>query len=180
MKPKRWRPLGDTGASRGLITTGELMVVKSPVRSMTPESFALTLIALGILGAHAATLRLLSACKSEITEHMTANILRSEASRQHLEEVVRIGADVADSLDGIIAGIPVDGGGATPVLAAPPSLQDTIIGLMVDRFLSPKHGGTTEQIGAIYQEQATTQDDFIQQSTTQEPTQAGSISPESR
>jgi len=133
---------------------------------MTPESLALTLIALGILGTHAATLRLLAACKAELTEHMTANIDRSEASRRHLEEVVRIGADVADALDGLIAGLPADGGGPAPVLAKPPTLQDTIIGLMVDRFLGPQHASTTEQEWPVHQEQATTKDDIDGESTT--------------
>ncbi|MEE2647788.1 MAG: hypothetical protein VYC27_01680 [Candidatus Thermoplasmatota archaeon] len=135
---------------------------------MTPESLALTLIALGILGAHGLTLRLLAACKVELTEHITANTDRSEASRRHLEEVVRIGADVADALDGLIAGLPADGGGAAPVLTKPPSLQDTIIGLMLDRFLGQQHGDTTQQEWAVHQEQATTTDDISGEQSTQD------------
>ena len=166
MEPKRWRALGDLWASRGSNTTGELMPVLRLALSMTPESLALTLIALGILGL---TLRLLAACKSELTAHLTENIDRSEASRRHLEEVVRIGADVADSLDGLIAGLPADGGGGAPVLTKPPSLQDTIIGLMVDRFLGPQHGGTTQQEWAVHQEQETTTDNLIGESATTTP-----------
>jgi hypothetical protein len=145
------------------------MVDKSPVGSMTPESLALTLIALGILAAHGLTLRLLAACKSELTAHLTENIDRSEASRRHLEEVVRIGADVADSLDGLIAGLPADGGGAAPVLTKPPTIQDTIIGLMVDRFLTPQHGNPTQQDWPIHQEQTTTNDDLPKVDTEPSP-----------
>jgi len=142
------------------------MVVESLDQHMTPESLALTLIALGILGAHGLTLRLLTVCKAELMEHFAKTTAKTDASTGHLEEVVRIGADVADALEGLITTLPTDGGGMAPVLAKPPSMQDTIIGLMVDRFLGPQHGGTTGQEWPIHQEQATTTDDFIGESTT--------------
>ena len=138
--------------------------------SMTPESLALTLICLGILGQLTATLRLLSACKDELSEHMAANHARSETSTGHLEEVVRIGADVADALEGLVSGLPTDVGGASTVLAKPPSLQDTIIELMVERFLAPNHASTGQigplQIGA---EDTPTTDDNLQPTTTDTP-----------
>jgi hypothetical protein len=133
---------------------------------VTPESVIYALLALGILGAHIATLRLLAACKHELTDHMTVNHQRAELSAGHLEEVVRIGSDVADALEGLVVGFSDVGSPPSPVMARPPSLQDTMIQLMVDRFLGGSDGGTTGQEWTVHQEQATTTNDVDDESTT--------------
>jgi len=127
---------------------------------MNAESLAFLLLALGILGTHAATLRLLSACKSELTSHMATTHQRAESSHEHLQEMVRIGADVADALDGVMAGLSDSGGAASAVLTKPPSIQDTIMGLMLERFLTPNHGDTTQQERAVLQDDPTTKNDL--------------------
>mgnify|MGYP003682061161 CR=1 FL=1 len=133
---------------------------------MNAESLAFLLLALGILGTHAATLRLLSACKSELTAHLTTTHQRAESSHGHLQEMVRIGADVADALDGVMAGLSDSGVPASAVLSKPPSIQDTIMGLMLDRFLTPNHGDTTQQERAVFQDDTTTKNDLNTESTS--------------
>ena len=135
---------------------------------MTPETVVYALLALGILGAHLATLRLLAACKHELTDHMTVNHRRAELSAGHLEEVVRIGSDVADALEGLVVGCSDVGSAPSPVVARPASLQDTMIQLMVDRFLGGSDGGTTGQEWTVHQEQEATTDDVDVESTTQD------------
>ena len=133
---------------------------------MLLENVAFTLLALGILLAHLATLRLLAACKTELTDHMTENHRRAELSAGHLEEVVRIGADVADALEGLVVGFGEQSGSNPAVLQRPASVQDTIMGLIVERFLGGFDGGTTGQEWTVHQEQEATTDDVDIESTT--------------
>lgn len=112
---------------------------------MNAESVSFLLLALGILGTHGATLRLLYHCKRELSGHISTNDEKSQLSHQSLDEIVRIGADVADALDGLIGGMVVAESSGSPALMKPPSLQDTIIQLMVDRFLPSEHGDKSEE-----------------------------------
>ena len=112
---------------------------------MNAESVSFLLIALGILGTHGATLRLLAACKRELALHIGEADQRQALSSQNLEEIVRIGADVADSLEGLIAGMVVQDGAGQPVITRPASIQDTIVQLMLDRFLPSEHASQSEE-----------------------------------
>ena len=136
---------------------------------MDAESLSFMLIALGLLGAHLATVRLLTMCKRELDSRLTANDARAESSSQSLEEIVRIGADVADSLEGIIAGVSASGDAALGVVPAQPSLQDTIIGLMVDKFLGPDNGSQTREEWAVHEEHPTQKNDIISSSAEASP-----------
>ncbi|MAH91377.1 MAG: hypothetical protein CMA11_06360 [Euryarchaeota archaeon] len=128
------------------------------------------LIALGLLGAHIATLRLLTTCKRELDSRLTDHSQRAELSAQSLEEIVRIGADVADTLDGLSVGLTSPESAATATFSQPQSIQDTIIALMVDKFLGNEHGSTTQQERPIHEDNPQTQNDNFQQhaETTQE------------
>ena len=77
---------------------------------MNAESVSFLLLAIGILGTHAATLRLLYHCKRELSQHIDENVERSLLSSQSLDEIVSIGADVADAVEGLVAGISVSDG----------------------------------------------------------------------
>lgn len=120
---------------------------------MNAESLLFSMLALGILGTHAATLRLLYACKRELSGHLSTSDERSAESSQYLDEIVRIGADVADTLEGLISGAISTESGSTPVISKPPSIQDTIIQLMVDRFLPMSDASQTQQEWAIRQDE---------------------------
>lgn len=112
---------------------------------MNAESLSFLLLALGILGTHGATLRLLYHCKRELNQHLSTTDERAQLSGQSLDEIVRIGADMADALDGIIGGLAVQESAGSPVLTRPPSLQDTIIQLMVEKFLPSNYASESEE-----------------------------------
>ena len=136
---------------------------------MNAESLAFLLLALGILGAHVATLRLLTACKAELSQHMAVQTARAESSHGHLEEVVRIGSDVADALEGLIVGVEAQGGAPSAVLAPAPNMRDTMIQLMLDRFLGGLDASQAEQERAVHQEPTTPKDDQPSEPATPNP-----------
>lgn len=118
---------------------------------MNAESLSFLMLATGILATHAATLRLLQHCKRELAEHILESTDRHDTSSQSLEEIVRIGADIADAVEGVVSGLSVVDSGSSPVLAKPASLQDTIIQLMVDRFLPMSDASETQQERPIHE-----------------------------
>ena len=119
---------------------------------MNAESVSFLLLAIGILGTHAATLRLLYHCKRELSQHIDENVERSLLSSQSLDEIVRIGADVADAVEGLVTGISVSDSGGSPVLSRTPNIQEAIIEYMVDRFMPSNDASKTQQERPIYQE----------------------------
>ena len=136
---------------------------------MNAESLSFLMLALGILGTHAATLRLLYTCKRELNGHLSTSDERSAESSQYLDEIVRIGADVADTLEGLISGVVTNDSGSSPVISKPPNLQDTIIQFMVDRFLPLSDGSKTQQERPIFEDDPQTED--YQQDVSPETTQ---------
>ena len=120
---------------------------------MNAESLSFLMLATGILATHAATLRLLYHCKRELAEHILETTDRQDTSSQSLEEIVRIGADIADAVEGVVSGLSVVDSGSSPVLAKPASLQDTIIQLMLDRFLPNADASETQQEWPIRQDE---------------------------
>ena len=135
---------------------------------MNVESATLGLLALGILGARLASLKLLAECKRELsgtTSAINGSVFNLEAG---LDEMIRIGADVADNLDAMRDG--------QKVVASANQLQDlgevdipsTIMQLMVNRFLGAEHGTTQEQVRPVHEQQETSQDDNLSSPETPE------------
>lgn len=132
---------------------------------------ALIAIVFGILVAHLVLLRFLHRCKDlmpvamdgvfsdglhPITEQLAGLGHAHLSVNDQLAEVCRIGADLADALESMPAGA----SSPTPSMTdGMPSIQTTIMELMLNRFLSPQHGDTTQQERAILQDQPTTQND---------------------
>ena len=116
---------------------------------MSLESLAFVLLALGILGAHLATLRILTDCKRDLSTNAdNFNGVISDMSESMLE-VVRIGSDVADQIDNISMG---QGVASVAQESAPMDLQSTILGLIGKQFLGSINGDQTEQERTIYEE----------------------------
>jgi len=125
---------------------------------------ALIAIVFGILVAHLGLLRFLHRCKDlmpvamdgvfsdglhPITEQLEGLGHAHLSVNDQLAEVCRIGADLADALEAMPAGT----SSPTPSMSdGMPSIQTTIMELMLNRFLSPNHGGTTQQERAIQQD----------------------------
>ena len=126
---------------------------------MNAESVSFLMLALGILGTHAATLRLLYHCKRELSEHILENDDKSSATISSLDEIVRIGADVADAVDGLVSGISAVDSGGSPVLSRTPNIQETIIEYMVDRFLPSNDASQTQQEWNLRQDEPQKEND---------------------
>ena len=132
---------------------------------------ALIAIVFGILLAHLALLRFLHRCKDlmpttmdgvlsdglhPITETLTDLGLQHATVNEQLAEVCRIGADLADALEAMPAGV---GAAAVAPSSGVPDLQTTIMDLMLNRFLGSSDASPQEQIRPIHQGQATPNDD---------------------
>jgi hypothetical protein len=128
---------------------------------------ALIAIVFGILLAHLALLRFLHRCKDlmpttmdgvlsdglhPITETLTDLGLQHATVNEQLAEVCRIGADLADALEAMPAGV---GAASVAPAAGMPDLQTTIMDLMLNRFLGSSDASPQEQIRPIHQGQAT-------------------------
>ena len=132
---------------------------------MSAETAFLYLIAGGLLCAHLATLRLLYACKghaTEWTERMTGETVEVGL---RMEEVCRIGSDIADTLEAIIdSGVLSSTAGAT-VTDGELDLKSTMASLLLSRLMGSTDGSTPQQEGSIYgknetkNQSASTQDD---------------------
>ena len=132
---------------------------------------ALIAIVLGILLAHLALLRFLHRCKDlmpttmdgvlsdglhPITETLAALGHQHATVNDQLAEVCRIGADLADALEAMPAGV---GAAAVAPSSGVPDLQTTIMDLKLNRFLGSSDASPQEQIRPIHQGQATPNDD---------------------
>ena len=141
---------------------------------------ALIAICFGILLAHLALLRFLHRCKDLMPTAMdgalsvglhpiTANLeglaVEHATVNEQLMEVCRIGADLADALETMPVGA---GAGSVAPTSGMPSIQETIMELMVNRFLGSADGNQTQQIGPIHEGQATPNHDHPTDDT--EPT----------
>jgi hypothetical protein len=141
---------------------------------------ALIAICFGILLAHLALLRFLHRCKDLMPTAMdgalsvglhpiTANLeglaVEHATVNEQLMEVCRIGADLADALETMPVGA---GAGSVAPTSGMPSIQETIMELMVNRFLGSANGIQTQQEWPVHQEQAPTNHDDPQNDS--EPT----------
>jgi len=116
---------------------------------MTLEEVAFMLLALGILSAHLATLRLLSACKRDLAENATSFSGIISDVNDSMMEVVRIGSDVADQIDTIALG---SGVASVASVSPPVDIQSSIMSLIANQFLGGSNGNQTQQERSIYQE----------------------------
>ena len=138
---------------------------------MTVESFLVYLLMGAILVAHLATLRILSACERRLSgiapeaSTLLDGVLseNTELINGQMSEVCRIGADIADLIEAL-----VDANSPSQMVdaATPSSIQETIMQLMVDKFLAKQHGNS-EQERTIHQQQETqTPNDNFDESTS--------------
>jgi len=133
---------------------------------------AIIAICFGILLAHLGLLRFLHRCKDLMPTAMdgalsvglhpiTANLqglaVEHATVNEQLMEVCRIGADLADALESMPVGA---GAGSVAPTSGMPSIQETIMELMVSRFLGSGNGNQTQQIGPIPEGQATPNHDL--------------------
>ena len=112
----------------------------------------LSILAVGILLAHLATLRLLLDCRKHATGFTETVKGETVDMGLRMEELCRIGSDVADTLEGII-----DVSSAIPSMSAPQAPQEfdvksTIASLLLDKFLA-QPDGNTQQEGTIHGEE---------------------------
>ena len=112
----------------------------------------LSILAVGILLAHLATLRLLLDCRKHATGFTETVKGETVDMGLRMEELCRIGSDVADTLEGIM-----DGASAIPTMSAPQAPQEfdvksTIASLLLDKFLA-QPDGVAQQEGTIYGEE---------------------------
>jgi hypothetical protein len=133
---------------------------------MTVESFILYLLIAAILTAHLATLRILTGCERrlsgiapEASELIDGVITpNSELITHQMTEVCRIGADIADLIEAL-----VDANSPRQMVeaATPSSVQETIMQLMVDKFLAKQHGNSEQERTIHQQQEAQTPNDNL-------------------
>jgi len=116
---------------------------------MNIETASFIILALGILGAHLASLRLLMDCKAQLSSEATTFNGSIAAMNDAMSEVIKIGSDMADQLDSIGAGASV---ASTPMLSPKMDLQTTIMSLIADKFLAGDNGNQTEPQRTISEE----------------------------
>jgi hypothetical protein len=120
---------------------------------MSIETLSFILLALGILGSHLATLRLLMDCKRDLSVSATDFNGSISAMNEAMMEVIRIGSDVADQMDSIAAGAGV---ASVPTLSPKVDLQTTIMSLIADKVIGGLDGNKTQSERTIYEENSTT------------------------
>lgn len=132
---------------------------------MTLETAFLYVIAGGLLLAHLATLRLLLACRTHAADFAESMTGQNAEVGFRMEEVCRIGSDIADLLEGVVdSGILAKTEQVTEAVGEL-DLKSTLASLILSRVMGANDGSTPEQEGSIYgtnqtQNQSTsTQDD---------------------
>lgn len=124
---------------------------------MTPEAFGIILLAVGILGAHMETLRLLRDCKrqlavdaSNFTDTLTD---MSEGVTEGIAELVRIGSDVADQVDTIGMAAPM---ASISAESAPLDVPSAIMSLIANQILGGNDGDKRQERTIQTQDDTTT------------------------
>ena len=107
---------------------------------------SLTLMALGIMTAHLASLAMLWMCKNHLADGSGTFDLKMTEATEFMAELTRIGSDVADLVEAIADGNQLTAAG--PVANA--SIGDTIMSLIASRMMSDEHGSETEQERAVH------------------------------
>ena len=125
----------------------------------------LYLITGGLLAAHLATLRLLYHCRSGATEFTQRMTGESAEVTARMEEVCRIGSDIADLLEGVVDSGVLSATGGTADSVAEIDVKSAITSLLLSKVMGSIDGSEPQQEGSIYGEKQTknqstsTQDD---------------------
>ena len=137
---------------------------------MDLQALSLTVIAGGILLAHLATLRLLMECKAHLSGASSELNGATSDFDQKLSELVNIGSDVADALEGVVTRIGSSSNGVVTVADEPLDVKATVLSLITDRLMAGIDGSKTQSERAIYQENdTTTQGESVLDSETVTP-----------
>ena len=120
---------------------------------MNLETASFIILALGILGAHLASLRLLMDCKAQLSSEATTFNGSIAAMNDAMSEVIKIGSDMADQIDNLSVG---GGVASSPMLSPKMDLQTTIMSLIADKFLAVDNGNQTQQERTIHEENDST------------------------
>ena len=132
---------------------------------MDAEIAFLHALVAGLLYTQVATLRLLSKCRQHATDYGERISGESVDIGLRMEEVCRIGSDIADTLEAIIDSGVLTSAATTTVADGEVDLKTTMASLLLSRLMGSTDGRTPEQEGSIYgtnqtQNQSTsTQDD---------------------
>lgn len=133
---------------------------------MSVESFMLYLLLASMLVAHIATLRILSACERRLSgiapeaSSLLDGVLSdsTESINLQMSEVCRIGADIADLIEALVD---ANSGAQMASASAPTSIQETIVQLMMDKFLASNHANTEQQRPIYEQQEASSSDNDL-------------------
>ena len=125
----------------------------------------LYLIVGGVLAAHLATLRLLYHCRNGATEFTQRMSGESAEVTARMEEVCRIGSDIADLLEGVVDSKVLAATGGTAESVGELDIKSAITSLLLSKVMGSIDGIQPQQEGSIYGEKQTknentsTQDD---------------------
>lgn len=129
------------------------------------ETAFLYTVALGLLCAHLATLRLLYSCRRHATDFTEQMAGEGAFMSGRMEEVCRIGSDIADTLEAIIDSGSLASAASSTVAGEELDLKATIASLLLSKVMGSNDGSTPQQEGSIYgknetkNQSASTQDD---------------------
>jgi len=120
--------------------------------SMTLQEALLAFLALGILLAHLATLRLLWTCRDHLGGEIRNFGHFQAVVADSVDELVRIGGDMADQIETF-----TNGAGTVSVASTAPPLdiRSTILELIASKFVGLDNATSTEQEWAIQSEEPT-------------------------
>ena len=115
----------------------------------------LYLIVGGVLAAHLATLRLLYHCRTGATEFTQRMTGESAEVTARMEEVCRIGSDIADLLEGVVDTGVLSTTGGTAENVADLDIKSAITSLLLSKVMGTIDGIEPQQEGSIYGEKQT-------------------------
>ena len=116
------------------------------------ETAFLYTIAVGLLCAHLATLRLLYSCRRHATDFTEQMAGEGAFMSGRMEEVCRIGSDIADTLEAIIDSGSLASAASSTVAGEELDLKATIASLLLSKVMGSNDGRQAEQEGSIYGE----------------------------
>ena len=123
---------------------------------MDLQAMSLTVIAGGILLAPPSHPPPVDGIASHTSpEHRRNSTGATSDFDQKLSELVNIGSDVADALEGVISRIGSSSNGAVTVADEPLDVKATVLSLITDRLMAGFDGNKTQSERAIHQEDDT-------------------------
>jgi hypothetical protein len=116
---------------------------------MTVEEALLAFLALGILLAHLATLRLLWTCRDHLGGEIRNFGHFQAVVADSVDELVRIGGDMADQVESFTSGA----GTVSVATSSPPlDVRSTILELIASRFVGLDNASTPQQEWAVHEQ----------------------------